>query len=155
MILSGCLSILSGVVTAALHHHDKSKPVPQHLRKLFRINHLTSSSTNSSPRLKVALEENDASASIMGTYGHHPTQKDRSGNIDEEIFGKEDRLRMPYPDDKPRMANQEDKIDDVKNFSAEWKKLSGSINMLLFVVSSVLIVASVTTLYVNFFMNKV
>ena len=34
MIFVGCLSIASGVVVAALHHQDKSRPVPPWLRKM-------------------------------------------------------------------------------------------------------------------------
>ena len=143
MILIGCLSILSGVVVAALHHHDNLKPVPQQLRKLFRITHLTYSSLDSSPRVQVAGGENDVSATVTKINGHL-AGKNQNGNLGEVVFGKDDCLTLPHLYDKAKMVNQEDSTDDVKDYSAAWKKLAGSINMLLFVVSSVLTVASVT-----------
>ena len=78
----------------------------------------------------------------------HLAEKNQNGNVGEVVFGKDDCLTLSHPDDKAKMVNQE---DDVKDYSAEWKKLAGNIDMLLFVVSSVLTVASVTitiTLYV-------
>ena len=101
---------------------------------------------NSSPRVQVAGGENGVTK-VNG----HLAGGNQNGNLGEVVFGKDDCLTLPHPDDKSRMVNQEDNVDDVKDCSAEWKKLAGKIDMLLFVVSSVLTVASVTitlTLYV-------
>ena len=140
MILIGCLSIFSGVVVAALYHHDKSKPVPQCLRKFFRITPLKSFK-NSTPRITVTGEENDALATVMETNGHLAL-KNQNGNIGE--VGKNNQVSVMYPDEKAKMVNQEDDSYDVMDYSAEWKQLAGNIDMLLLVVSSVLTVASVT-----------
>ena len=92
MIFVGCLSIASGVVVAALHHQDKSRPVPPWLLKMTSLlspppgGRVPSSSSYSAPeapssRNGTPKRAKPSSAAVApsesGTFHHHHT---RSGN---------------------------------------------------------------------------
>ena len=150
MILVGCLSIFSGVVVSALYHHDKSKPVPRCLQKNFQMTPSKPFSKNSSPH-KPVRGDNDASVIAVVANGYLVAGKNQNGSLGEVVLGKDDCLKLPQSDDKAKVVNHEDDVNNIKDYSADWRKLARSIDTMLLVVSSVLTVISVTitiTLYV-------
>ncbi len=157
MILIGCLSIVSGVLVAALYHNDKTKPVPRWLYKILKCS--PSSKALSSEHHVTTGIMNETNDQSMMSRNQNPTElvKKDKGSSDGISNGHEIPL-VDYPDDdnkrvkdRKSVQNQLDNQDEDVN---EWHKIAGVVDNMMFAIACVLTIGAIVITMTLFVMNS-
>ena len=123
MILTGCLSIMSGVLVAALYNNDKTKPVPRWLRKIFICTSsvATPKDTNT---ISLLTKEHDSLNAITNEI-----------STDEYCDVNAERIC-----DKNCSQKQEDDLNDHIN---EWQEIISAVDRLMLTIATVLTLGAI------------
>ena len=140
MILIGCLSILSGVIVAALYHQHRSRPVPNWLRKLTRLPLSYGPVPHSSkPELEMKL---------IDKTSDDKTSDKRIDNSSTEngmhIFNSHGVTITVYPTDgKAKVTKQKESHPYQFDYRDDWRLVATAIDRLMLVVGVVVTVSAV------------
>ncbi|XP_072039497.1 neuronal acetylcholine receptor subunit alpha-9-like [Amphiura filiformis] len=129
MILISSLSIVSGVLVAALYHQDKSKPIPRWLRKIFKLQSSVDQSAEGHRLDLRVLDPTEGTTSIAAVSHGHETP------LDECLDGS------------VKMVCEKEGLQVYHNDSNEWQKIANKIdNMLLAIAFVLTIIAFAVTI---------
>ncbi|XP_072014625.1 neuronal acetylcholine receptor subunit alpha-7-like [Amphiura filiformis] len=141
MILIGCLSIVSGVLVAALYHRDQTKPVPKWLCKLTCVQPLTIA-INHEPEPYVNEELTTFTDSTSrGEKKHADFWNDIKMTNGHGIANVEERDVLRYGEDHLRSR---------RDYRSDWRKVASVIERLILILGIVLTIIAIIVTAVLF-----
>ena len=142
MILIGCLSILSGVVVAALYHQHGSHPIPNWLRILTRVP-LSKEPVSPSPKpeleMKLIDETSDNKTSDKRVYNDLHNSPTENGM---QVFNGHGGIEHPTVR-KAKVTQQEESHLRKNDYTADWRLVATTIDRLMLVVGVVVTISAV------------
>ncbi|XP_072039351.1 neuronal acetylcholine receptor subunit alpha-9-II-like [Amphiura filiformis] len=137
MIVTGCLSVVAGVLASALYHQEKVKPVPEWLRKIFRLSSPAKFSTK-----EHRLDDTNKS-SPLNAYNRELLDK-KKNSVTSVSHGHVIPL-MEYPaGDAKRVCENADLRDQLDDDNNEWEKMAKTVDNILLVLACVLTFSAIT-----------
>ncbi|XP_072039353.1 neuronal acetylcholine receptor subunit alpha-7-like [Amphiura filiformis] len=145
MILIGCLSIVSGVLVAALYHQDKTKPVPQWLLDLTRVHPLTNATLqllepNGNDEVKKSANSSEAGVRA----GVRKNSSVSNGHCVSAIA---------YPVQE-RGVFTDDHLRSRIDYSSDWRKVAAVIDKLILMFGIMLTVSAIIITVVLFITSE-
>ncbi|XP_072040023.1 neuronal acetylcholine receptor subunit alpha-7-like isoform X1 [Amphiura filiformis] len=136
MILIGCLSIVSGVLVAALYHQDKTNPVPQWLLNLTRVRpgvHLPTNTAHLQPEWQNVSDEVKKSpdSTENGIRRNNSTSNGHGISV------------LAYPVHEERGVFTDDHLRSRIDYSSDWRKVASVIDKLILIFGVVITIAAI------------
>ncbi|XP_072040022.1 neuronal acetylcholine receptor subunit alpha-7-like [Amphiura filiformis] len=154
MILIGCLSIVSGVLVAALYHKEKVKPVPEWLRKIFRLSSPAKSSINEY-RLDTRALDNTIDSSSTPIHANNRELLDKKKNSAETVSNGHEIPLVEFPDGHAkRVCEKEGLRDQLDDDNNEWHKIASVVDNILLAIACVLTISAIAATMVLFMTNN-
>ena len=153
MILIGCLSIVSGVLVAALYHQRRSRPIPNWLRKLTRVplsNVPVTNYTNLDLDMKLINETSDDKTSAKrmdnGVHNSHI-----ENGIPVSNGNGVTSIAYPTSEDAKFPQQEESRLrNGIYDYRNDWRLVATSIDHLMLVVGVVVTISAVVVTAVLF-----
>ncbi|XP_072039654.1 acetylcholine receptor subunit alpha-like [Amphiura filiformis] len=154
MILIGCLSIVSGVLVAALYHKEKVKPVPEWLRKIFGLSSPAKSSINEY-RLDTRALDNTIDSSTTPILANNRELLGTKKNSADTISNGHEIPLVEYPDGHAkRVCEKEGLRDQLDDYHNEWLKIASVVDNILLAIACVLTISAITVTMALFLTNN-
>ncbi|XP_072016372.1 neuronal acetylcholine receptor subunit alpha-7-like [Amphiura filiformis] len=143
MILIGCLSIVSGVLVAALYHQDQTRPVPKWLCKLTCIQPLTIA-INQEPEPYINEE-------LTTLPDSSETCEMKHGDIRDDIkMTKYGRGIFANVEERDVLRYAEDHLRSRRDYTSDWQKVASVIERIILTLGIVLTITAIIVTAVLF-----
>ncbi|XP_072039463.1 neuronal acetylcholine receptor subunit alpha-7-like [Amphiura filiformis] len=153
MILISCLSIVSGVFVATLYHKDKAKPIPNCIRKLFKLQSSVDSSAEDHRFHLIALDRINSSEPTIRKANDRESSKRKNSSVYAISGGNETPLDECL-DDSVKMVCEKEGLQAYHKDSNDWQKLANNIDNILLAIAFVLTIGAITVTMTLFFMHS-
>ncbi|XP_072040508.1 neuronal acetylcholine receptor subunit alpha-9-like isoform X3 [Amphiura filiformis] len=152
MIAISCFSVISGVLVAVLFHQDKAKPIPQWLRKMFKLQTSVDQSAEDHRFNVRALDGNNDSEPTGRNSNGLESLKKGNGSVYAVSHGDET-PHDEYLDDSVKRGCEKGSLHVNHNDTNEWQKIANKIDNIFLAISFVATITAVAVTIVLFLTN--